>query len=47
MLKASPINNTAHTVCSHAAHKVIVISLLALVHAFNQPPLAQCFAHGI
>ena len=30
-----------------AAHKVTVISPLALVHAFNQPTLAQCLAHNI
>jgi len=31
-----PISSTAHTACPHAAHKVIAISPLVLVHAFNQ-----------
>ena len=41
MLKASPISNTAYTACPHTTLKVIAISPLTFVHAFNQHPLAQ------
>ena len=41
------ISIIAHTACPHAAYKVTAISPLALVHAFCQPPLAQCLTHSI